>query len=145
MTLVQGGKLVQNWESGLFPRRLRGFQVNPDAALERRNDPAVSSNADPLDIGRLAHVRRGLFDVAPLARHRKEGDLAGLGPHICCEHSRLLRDGERMQVGSTRLRQRSYFSRQVARSARMVSRYPPEKSVNGYVVQQRQFARARLF
>lgn len=49
-----------------FPRRLGGFQVNPDAALERRDDPAIGSNADPLDIGLLTHVRRGLFDVAPL-------------------------------------------------------------------------------
>jgi len=77
-----------------FPRRLGGFQVNPDAVLERRNDPAISSNADPLDIGHLAHVRRGLFDVAPLARHSTEGDLAGLGSHICREHFCLLRNGE---------------------------------------------------
>src|SRR5260370_26336447 len=102
MTSVQGGRLVRNCKSGLFPQRLGGFQVNPDAVLERRNDPAISSNADPLDIGRLAHVRRGLVDVAPLARHSTEGDLAGLGSHICRERSCLLRDRERTQVSSTR-------------------------------------------
>src|SRR5271169_4493511 len=82
-TSVQEGKLVLLPKLALrvartsptaFPRQLGGFQVNPDAVLERRDDPAISSNADPLDIGHLAHVRRGLFDVAPLARHSTEGD-----------------------------------------------------------------------
>ena len=40
--------------------------VNPYAILERRNDPAISSNADALDIGPFAHICRCLLDLAPL-------------------------------------------------------------------------------
>src|SRR6202158_1819314 len=83
-----------------FPRLLGGFQVNPDAALERRNDPAVSSNADPLDIGHLL-IFPDTFDVAPLARHGIDSDLAGIGSHICREHFCSLRNVVRTQVKST--------------------------------------------
>ena len=118
MTSVQGGRLVRNCKSGLFPRRLGGFQVNPDAALERRNDPAISSNADPLDIGHFAHLRRSLFDVAPLARHSTDGDLAGLGSYICREHFRSLRNVERTQVSSTRLRPRKLLFGNMCRKSK---------------------------
>jgi hypothetical protein len=70
----------------LFPRQLGSFQVNLDAALERRNDPTISSKADPLDIGFFAHIRRSLLGVTPLGRQGTQRDLAGLGSHVCSEH-----------------------------------------------------------
>jgi hypothetical protein len=44
---------------------LESFQINLDAALERRNDPAISSKTDPLDIGCFAHTGRSLFGFTP--------------------------------------------------------------------------------
>jgi hypothetical protein len=73
--------------------------VNPYAVLKRRNDPAISGNADALDIGRFAHIRRCLLDLTPLGGHRAERDLASLGCHVCREHFADLR------VGKLRLRQ----------------------------------------
>jgi len=72
--------------SAFFAHRLGSFQVNLDAALEGRNDPAISSKADPLDIGSFAHIRRGILGVTPLGRQGRQRDLAGLGSHVCSEH-----------------------------------------------------------
>jgi hypothetical protein len=65
---------------------LGSFRINLDAALERRNDPAISSKTDPLDIGNFAHIRRSLFGITPLGRQGTQRDLAGLGSHVCSEH-----------------------------------------------------------
>lgn len=40
--------------------------VNPYAILNCRNDAAMSSNADELDLGCFAHIRRPLLDVPRL-------------------------------------------------------------------------------
>jgi hypothetical protein len=54
--------------STFFPRRLGSFQVNFETALERRDDPAISSKADPLDIGALL-----IFAAVASASRRLDG------------------------------------------------------------------------
>src|SRR5260370_41925645 len=85
----------QALRGGCFKSALVGmlgtFYVNFDAILERSNNPAVSSNADALDVGPFAHLRRRLLDVAPPGGHRTERDFAGLGCHVCREHFADLR------------------------------------------------------
>ena len=105
--------------------------------FERRNDPAISSDADPLDIGLLAHVRRGLFGVA-FARHRPEGDLAGLGSHICCEH--LFSSCAMRSARTSAARARARSSHVSSHGARAHGQHiSAQKLVQGHGAQQRQF------
>jgi hypothetical protein len=67
--------------------------VNPYAILKRRNDPAISRNADALDIGPFAHIRSRLLDLTPLGGHRAQRNLASFGGHVCREHFADLRIG----------------------------------------------------
>jgi hypothetical protein len=69
-----------------FKAVLGTLYVNPDAIVERRDDPAISGKTDTLDIAPFAHLHRCPLGVAPLGRHRAQRYFASLGCHVCREH-----------------------------------------------------------